>query len=59
MVLNVTDEVINGTPKYNITDNGDGTNSIELANEVVSEGTKLNKILFDKIENVLSYQIPM
>lgn len=58
MVLNVQDEIINGTPKYNITPNGDGTSNIELANEVVSEGTNLNRVLFNKIENVLSYQIP-
>lgn len=58
MVLNVQDEIINGTPKYNITSNGDGTSNIELANEIVSEGTNLNRALFNKIENVLSYQVP-
>mgnify|MGYP003313229782 CR=1 FL=1 len=58
MVLNVQDEIINGTPKYNITPNGDGTSSIELANEVLLEGTPLNRNIFNKIENVLSYQVP-
>lgn len=58
MVLNVVDEIINGTPKYNITENSDGTKEIELANDIVVEGTPLNKNIFNKIENVLSYQIP-
>lgn len=63
--LNVTDEIINGNPKYNITPNGDGTSKIELANEVVSDGTALNKLLFDKVDktinavdNVVAYKIP-
>ncbi len=58
MVLNVVDEIINGTPKYNITENSDGTKEIELANEIVQEGTKINRNLFNLIENVMSYQIP-
>lgn len=55
MVLNVLDEIIDGVPKYNITPNADGTSNIELANDVIVNGTALNKSLFDKIENVLSY----
>lgn len=55
MVLNVVDEIINGSPKYNITPNGDGTSNIELANEVVEQGTALNRVLFNKIESVMSY----
>lgn len=55
MVLNILDEIIDGVPKYNITPNADGTSNIELANDVIVNGTALNKSLFDKIENVLSY----
>lgn len=58
MVLNVVDEILDGEPKFNITNNPDGTKNIDLATEVVQEATDLNKNLFDKIENVLSYQIP-
>lgn len=58
MVLNVVDEIINGSPKYNITPNGDGTSNITLANEVVEQGTALNKQIFNKIENTLSYLTP-
>lgn len=36
------DEIIDGEPKYIIAENGDGTNSIELANIVEQEGTELN-----------------
>lgn len=57
-VLHAVDEIINGTPKYTITPNGDGTNGIELANEVVQEGMALNKLCLDKIDNVLSYLTP-
>lgn len=55
MVLNTIDEIINGQPKYNITDNIDGTKNIELANEIIEQGTPLNKSFFNKLENVLSY----
>lgn len=55
--LQIEDEVINGTPKYNITSNGDGTSSIILANEVVHSGTPLNKGTLDKINNVLGYNL--
>lgn len=62
---NVTDEVINGSPKYTISANGDGTNSITLANQVIQQGTPLNKYVFNKIDkaindadNVIAYKIP-
>ena len=58
-ILHAVDEIINGTPKYNITPNGDGTNGIELANEVTQQGTPLNKAVLDKIDNVLSYLTPL
>ena len=48
--LNVQDEIIEGTPKYNITDNSDGTKNIELANTVIQEGSALNKVVFDKVD---------
>lgn len=57
-ILHAVDEIIDGTPKYNITDNGDGTKGIELANEVAQQGTALNKACLDKIDNVLSYITP-
>lgn len=57
-ILHAVDEIINGTPKYNITNNADGTKGIELANEVVQEGMALNKACIDKIDNVLSYLTP-
>ena len=47
--LSVLDEIIEGSPKYNITDNEDGTKDIELANEILQEGTSINKALFGKI----------
>lgn len=55
--LQIEDEVINGTPKYNITSNGDGTSSITLANEVVHSGTPLNKATLDPINNIIGYNI--
>lgn len=57
-ILHAVDEIINGTPKYTITPNGDGTNGIVLANEVVQNGTPYNKNILDKIDNVLSYLTP-
>ena len=53
--LQFKDEVINGTPRYNISDNGDGTKSIELANEVVQNGTSLSKSGFNKLNTILGY----
>lgn len=47
--INAQDEIIEGSPKYNITDNADGTKNIELANEILQAGTSINKALFDKI----------
>lgn len=63
--INFVDEVPEGEPKFNITDNGDGTKNIELANNIIQEGTNLNKLTFDKIdnnfnkvENIIKYNIP-
>ena len=53
--LQFEDEVINGTPKYNITPNGDGTSNIELANEVIQQGTPLNKANLQSINNIVGY----
>ena len=38
--------------KYNITNNADGTKGIELANNVIQEGTNLNKFEFDKLKKI-------
>ena len=54
--LNFTDEIIDGTPKYTIIANGDGTNNIELANDIVQEGTFLNKANFNRLNRVLGYE---
>lgn len=48
--INAQDEIIEGSPKYNITDNTDGTKNIELANNVIQQGSALNKVVFDKID---------
>lgn len=55
-VLNVVDEILDDDPKFSITDNGDGTKNIELATPVVQQATDLNRNLFNKIDNILSYQ---
>lgn len=56
-VLNVKDEITDGIEKFYITDNEDGTKNISVAN-VVESGTQINKILFDKIDNIMSYLTP-
>ena len=48
--INAQDEILEGSPKYNITDNADGTKNIELANTVIQEGSALNKVIFDKVD---------
>lgn len=48
--INAQDEIIEGSPKYNIIDNTDGTKNIELANNVIQQGSALNKVVFDKID---------
>lgn len=57
-VLNAVDEIIDGTPQYYITDNQDGTKNITLANDVTEQGTEINRNLFNKVDNVLSYLTP-
>lgn len=44
------DEIINGTPKYNISDNPDNTKDISLANAVVNPGTPLNRATFANLQ---------
>lgn len=51
-ILNFKDEIIDGKPKYIITDNLDGTKGISLANSVIEEGTDINKKMFDDLENI-------
>ncbi len=51
MAFEFVDEVIDGTPRYNVTDNDDGTKNIELANTVITEGTPLNKATFDAYDS--------
>ena len=50
---NVVDEVLAGSPRYNIKDNGGTTLysnvQIDLATQVTTAGTPLNKALFDSI----------
>lgn len=53
--LNFTDEIIDGQPKYNITNNQDGTKNIELANEVIQQGTALSKVGMNRLNAVLGY----
>lgn len=50
--FNIIDEIPDGEPRFNITDNPDGTKNIELANELVQEGTTLNKVTFDKLKKI-------
>lgn len=55
MLLNFIDEVLAGVPKFTIThaDNSTEEVSIDLATTVTTEGTPLNKVLFDKIDKYL------
>lgn len=56
-LLNVIDEVLASTPRYTIKDNGGTTLydnvQIDLKTAVTTQGTALNKALFDKIEKYL------
>ena len=54
MIQEIKDEIIEGSPKYNITDNADGTKNIELANEIIQEGTPLNKTFFENFKSDIS-----
>ena len=58
---NVIDEVLAGSPRYNIKDNG-GTAlysnvQIDLATQVTTAGTPLNKALFDSIQTDLNSRL--
>ena len=55
MILNFIDEVLAGVPKFRIThaDNSTEEVSIDLATTVTTQGTPLNKVLFDKIDKYL------
>ena len=55
MILNFIDEVLASAPKYRITHADQTTEevSIDLATAVTTEGTPLNKVLFDKIDKYL------
>lgn len=48
-MLEIKDEIIEGSPRYNVTDNADGTKNIELANDVIQQGTPLNKAMLDNM----------
>lgn len=54
-LLNFTDTVIVGTPKYTITHADSTTEEVglDLANTIQTVGTAMNKALFDKIEKYL------
>lgn len=55
---NVVDEVLAGSPRYNIKDNGGSAIysnvQIDLATAVTTQGTPLNKALFDSIQSDLT-----
>ena len=53
-MIDIKDEIIEGSPKYNITDNADGTKNIELANEIIQGGTPLNKSFFENFKSDIS-----
>lgn len=55
MLLNFIDEVLAGVPKFIITHSDNSTEevSIDLATTVTTQGTPLNKVLFDKIDKYL------
>lgn len=55
MLLNFIDEVLASAPKYRIThaDNTTEEVSIDLSTAVTTQGTALNKALFDKIDKYL------
>lgn len=53
--LQFIDEILDGDPKFNITDNADGTKNIELATEVIQEGTELSKAGMNRLNAVLGY----
>ena len=54
----VVDEVLAGSPRYNIKDNGGSSIysnvQIDLATQVTTQGTPLNKALFDSIQSDLT-----
>ena len=54
-MINFTDEVLASAPKYTITHSDNTTEqvSIYLATTVTTQGTPLNKVLFDAIDSYL------
>lgn len=58
-MLEVKDEILNGEPKYRLKDeNGNiiyDNLSIEQITPVIQEGTPINKVLFDSIQNSLNF----
>lgn len=54
-LLNFIDEVLASAPKYTITHSNGSTEevSINLSTAVTTQGTPLNKALFDKIDKYL------
>lgn len=53
--LQLVDEVIDGTPEYTLTQKPNGKYDIELANEVLQQGTALNKANHNIFNNILGY----
>lgn len=54
-MISFVDEVLNGTPKYTLT-HADSTTEevyIDLATPITTQGTALNKALFDAIDSFL------
>lgn len=57
MRQDILDEIIEGEPRYNVSDNPDGTKKIELANDVIERGTPINRELFMKLFEMHSYEV--
>lgn len=53
--LQLDDEIINGSPEYTLTQKPNGNYEIELANEIVHEGTNLNKSGLSSLNAILGY----
>lgn len=49
--IEIQDEILNGDPKYIITQNNDGTSNIDLATEIIQDGTPLNKSTLETFAN--------
>lgn len=53
--IEFVDEVIDGEPEYNVTQKPNGKYDIELANNIITAGTEINKLCLDPINNAIGY----